>query len=203
MSYYSNVTYGGYGAYELKSRYQRGMLFGTLTAALMVLMIIVAAHIRSELGPETVRIDVDRPAVIESVIRLPLQKSFKTERPKKAEAGVRARPVVGTMPVMVGDDEFIRGDANGDAQVGLADAIAVLTYQFQFGPMPCMDAGDANDSESVDLADAIYILTYQFSQGQYPDPPFGYPIDLDQHCGPDPTDDPHLYTNCFYYPKCR
>ena len=110
MSEVSKAMYGGYGAYELKSRYQRGMMIGTFTALSMVLMVLAAAYIQSELGQETVRIDVDRPVTIESVVKLPLQKSIKMEKPKRAGVGGKVPAVVGTMPVIVGDDEFIDED---------------------------------------------------------------------------------------------
>ncbi|UCD93751.1 MAG: hypothetical protein JSU69_08235, partial [Candidatus Zixiibacteriota bacterium] len=106
MSELSKVIYGGYGAYELKSKYQRGLLIGTFTALSMVLMFLAAAYIRSALGPETVRIDANTPVIIESIMELPVQRSLKMEKPKRAGVGAKAPPVVGTMPVMVEDDEF-------------------------------------------------------------------------------------------------
>src|SRR5262245_17226488 len=57
--------------------------------------------------------------------------------------------------------EFIRGDANGDGVVSLADAVLLRDSLFISGtPLPCPDAGDANDNEDLDIVDlvAIYAL---------------------------------------------
>ena len=80
---------------------------------------------------------------------------------------------------------FVRGDANRDGGVNVADAIAVLGFLFIMGtpPLSCPDAGDANDSGGVDVADAIYLLTFLFSNGPVPPEPYPDP-------GPDPTPDP-------------
>jgi hypothetical protein len=67
---------------------------------------------------------------------------------------------------------WIRGDANGDGQVNLADAVYLVNYLFIGGPPPDpMDAGDANCSGDVDLADAVYIVNWLFIGG----PPPGCP----------------------------
>jgi hypothetical protein len=76
---------------------------------------------------------------------------------------------------------FVRGDANQDTTVDIADPIYVVNYLFQDrAPPPCMDAADGNDDESVDLADAIFVLQYYFMQGLRPPAPFPNP-------GTDPT----------------
>lgn len=77
---------------------------------------------------------------------------------------------------------FVRGDANQDSRIDIADAIRVLSYLFGgTGPLPCMDAGDANDDEAVNIADAITLLSRLFA-GTGPLPP-------PNQCGPDPQGD--------------
>jgi hypothetical protein len=64
---------------------------------------------------------------------------------------------------------FLRGDANGDGQINLSDAIYLLNYLFRGGPAPDpMAAGDANCDESVIIGDAIYLLNYLFKAGPEP-----------------------------------
>lgn len=77
---------------------------------------------------------------------------------------------------------FIRGDANGDGECDLADAIFLLAYIFAGGapPHPCIDAGDVNDSGEVDVADPIALLAFLFAGGAPPVHPF-------PHAGIDPT----------------
>lgn len=54
---------------------------------------------------------------------------------------------------------FMRGDANLDRKVNIADAIATLGYLFRAGPsLSCPDAADANDDGVLDIADPIVIL---------------------------------------------
>ncbi len=60
-------------------------------------------------------------------------------------------------------DYFMRGDANRDAVLNIADPIFVITYLFAHGSEPaCADAADMNDDGTLDVADAIAGLTYLF-----------------------------------------
>ena len=77
--------------------------------------------------------------------------------------------------------QFLRGDANTDTIVNLADAIFILSFTFSGGKEAnCMKSADANDDGKVDLADAIWVLAYQFNNGQDPKAPF-------PNCGIDTT----------------
>ena len=77
---------------------------------------------------------------------------------------------------------FVRGDANLDGSLNVADATYILAALFGTGSLASMDAADVNDSGAVDLADAVYLLTYLFSGGPQPPAPFPAP-------GSDPTPD--------------
>lgn len=82
-----------------------------------------------------------------------------------------------------GAPTFIRGDANSDSAVNVADVIAILESLFVgTGPLSCPDAGDANDDGGLDISDPIAILSYLFTAGAAPAPPF--PV-----AGVDPTAD--------------
>lgn len=80
---------------------------------------------------------------------------------------------------------FIRGDANDNGSVSIADAIYLLSYLFARGPKPpCMDAADTDDDGKLALGDGILVLMYLFRDGKIPPPsPPGPP-------GADPTLDP-------------
>ena len=80
------------------------------------------------------------------------------------------------------DTAFIRGDANLDGGIDIADAIAILGFLFTQGPGPCADALDANDDGGVNIADAVYVLNFLFTQGTPPPAPHPNP-------GTDPTPD--------------
>jgi hypothetical protein len=75
---------------------------------------------------------------------------------------------------------FIRGDANLDRRVDIADAIYLLAWYFTGGTGPgCEDAADANSDDVLDVSDSIFLLHFLFMEGRSPLPPQGTP-------GPDP-----------------
>lgn len=83
-------------------------------------------------------------------------------------------------PVEFIDVRFVRGDANRDDSVDIADALA-LTGEL-FGPereVFCFEAADTNDDAQFDVADVVYLLSHLFFGGAPPAAP--YP-----ECGADP-----------------
>jgi hypothetical protein len=63
---------------------------------------------------------------------------------------------------VVAPGKFIRGDANDDRRVDIADGIWIILFLFYGGERkPCMAAADANDDGRRDIADALYIINYQ------------------------------------------
>ncbi|MGQ9592611.1 MAG: hypothetical protein ACUVYA_20215 [Planctomycetota bacterium] len=68
---------------------------------------------------------------------------------------------------------FIRGDANADGVLTVADAIATLRSLFLGGEWPgCLGSADANGDEGVDIADAVFSLLFLFGGGAAPPAPF-------------------------------
>ena len=67
---------------------------------------------------------------------------------------------------------FRRGDCNDDANVNIADAIALLGHLFGGKPAPaCVEACNGNDDAALNIADAIKILGHLFaSAGPLPAP---------------------------------
>jgi hypothetical protein len=66
-------------------------------------------------------------------------------------------------------ESYIPGDANGDRDVDLSDAVYLVNYLFIGGPEPnVFEAGDANGDDEVDMADAVYIVNYLFIGGPPP-----------------------------------
>ncbi len=71
---------------------------------------------------------------------------------------------------------FLRGDADGNTRIDIADAIFVLQYLFAHGrPPACMDSGDVDDDGTVNIGDAIAILSYLFGNSFHPAVPFPKP----------------------------
>ena len=82
------------------------------------------------------------------------------------------------------EELFVRGDANSDGVVDIADVIRSLGNQFRDeGDIFCKDAADANDDGNFDVADPITILRYLFRGGMTS------PAPGPNACGYDLTDD--------------
>jgi hypothetical protein len=80
--------------------------------------------------------------------------------------------------------QFIRGDVDGDCLVGVLDIDFFICWYYYGGPsFPCWDAADVNDDGVVDASDMVYLLQYVFIPGAPPPPP-PFPMP-----GPDPTPD--------------
>ena len=89
---------------------------------------------------------------------------------------------------------FIRGDANGDGSINIADAIKSLGFLFLNDSVDCLDSADVGDDGAIDIADPIALLTELFVSGSSPPPPPPYP-----DCGFDPTTDDN---HCWDYFVC-
>ncbi len=90
--------------------------------------------------------------------------------------------------------QFVRGNANDDGKVNIADAIFILQYLFSRGsPPPCLEAADANDGGAIDIGDGIAVLGALFGGRKVPLPA---PRD---YCGVDPTPDA---LGCASYRSC-
>lgn len=82
-----------------------------------------------------------------------------------------------------GEAEFVRGDANGDDNVDISDAITTLTYLFGGAETPpCLDAADVDDDGDVNITDPIALLGALFAGDFEIPPPSPEP-------GVDPTED--------------
>jgi len=64
---------------------------------------------------------------------------------------------------------YVCGDANGDENVDLGDAVFMITFVFKNGPAPDpVAAGDANCDGECNVADAVYLINYTFNSGPEP-----------------------------------
>ncbi len=77
---------------------------------------------------------------------------------------------------------FRRGDANGDGDLDISDAINSLHFQFLGSSVNCVDAADLDDSGETEVTDVIYLLNYLFLEGPPPVSPF-------PDCGADVAED--------------
>lgn len=61
------------------------------------------------------------------------------------------------------------GDANGDCNINVADAVYLIVYIFKGGPAPApLQAGDPNCDDAVNVGDAVFLVNYIFKNGPPP-----------------------------------
>jgi hypothetical protein len=61
------------------------------------------------------------------------------------------------------------GDANGNKQIDIADAIYLINYLFTDGPAPDpIEHGDVNRDGVIDITDVVYLINYLFVGGPAP-----------------------------------
>jgi hypothetical protein len=72
---------------------------------------------------------------------------------------ISGRVVIGTDP----------GDADGNCNINISDAVYLIAYIFADGPAPwpLLD-GDANCDQAVNISDGVYLISYIFSGGPAP-----------------------------------
>ena len=86
----------------------------------------------------------------------------------------------------------MRGDADADGTIGIADALRILDYLFRKGePFDCESAADVDDDGELDLGDAVHTLLHLFRGGPLPPP--------NRLCDFDPTRDG---LGCESFAKC-
>lgn len=101
----------------------------------------------------------------------------------KSYLGLLAGLILATGGPLAAQESFIRGDANSDGVVTIADAHFAMNHMFRGNVTPpCRDADDVDDSGQINLTDVITLLSSQYLGGDPPAPP--YP-----GAGPDPTTD--------------
>jgi hypothetical protein len=72
---------------------------------------------------------------------------------------------------------FVRGDADGDSSVALADALVTLEYIFRRRTESCPDAADVDDDGRVNVTDPVRLLRHLFAGAPPPPAPFPAPGD--------------------------
>jgi hypothetical protein len=67
---------------------------------------------------------------------------------------------------------LLKGDADGNGAIDVADVFYLINNLFAGGPPPANQCvGDANSSGTVDIADVFFLVNYLFASGPAPAPP--------------------------------
>ncbi len=65
--------------------------------------------------------------------------------------------------------DFLYGDATGDGEINVADAVYIINFIFKSGPAPDpMESGDANCDGTVNVGDGVFLINYVFKGGPAP-----------------------------------
>ena len=117
-----SALYTGYGAYELKSKYQRNMLIGTLSALALVILIVGGAYLYKVLTAEdTIYM---QPTVIKTIADLGPPPTVSKPKPRVEVAQPnKVAPKVG-IPKPVADDEVVDEDIVIASKEELAEIVA-------------------------------------------------------------------------------
>jgi hypothetical protein len=72
-------------------------------------------------------------------------------------------------PFVIAVPAAVCGDADGDKEISIADAVFLVEYIFSHGPEPApLAAGDGDCDGEITIADAVYLVEYIFSHGPEP-----------------------------------
>jgi hypothetical protein len=75
----------------------------------------------------------------------------------------------GAMGLIVTTCCEVPGDANGDNNFNVGDAVFTITNVFKSGPLPdCLSEGDANTDQNYNIGDAVFTITNVFKGGPLP-----------------------------------
>lgn len=133
---FTSSLYSPYGAYEMKSKYQRNFFFGTLATLSFVILILVISWAITNLGKEEI---VDAPVVvIKTIAELGPPPTIAKKPPQVAvnQPNVVA-PKVG-IPKPVADDEVLDDDV-------------VLATRDELAQIVAPDVKDINDMSGDDI----------------------------------------------------
>jgi hypothetical protein len=161
----------------LKSEEEKAMKKIKLMSTSILVLLLVFALVPGGGGPQA-RSQSDTFEMISDVMCGTGGSSKSASFTLKASAGGQGSPVGphsspnfsgGGGWVYTTKPEFVRGDANGDGDVGPGDIVFLLNYLYRLGGPPCpMAAGDANCDEVVGPGDVVYLINYLYRGGPPP-----------------------------------
>jgi hypothetical protein len=133
--------------------------------------VIVSEQLGWDLTPNSFWMELDAGQIdtSEVTVTVPHDATLWTVNEIAFEATSRGNPYyldVDTLTIMV---YALRGDANHDEVIDVADVVLLINYLFIGGPAPeILETGDANCDEGIDIADVVDLLNYLFINGPPP-----------------------------------
>lgn len=143
MSHMESALYSAYGAYELKSKYQRNLGFGTLITTSFVLLILIVSWLVQQMQSE--QAISDQVTVIRTIADLGPPPTLAKKPPQvQVNQPQVAAPKVG-IPTPVADEEVVDDDVVLATREEMADIVA-----------PDVTIGASEDIK-VDIAEDDYL----------------------------------------------
>ena len=144
----TNSLYSPYGAYELKSKYQRNFLFGSGITVAVVLVIVITAWIIAAI-PRNEAMMGHAVKTVKTVADLGPPPSIAKVPPQvKVQSQIKAKPKVG-IPKPVADDEVLDDDVMIASKEDLAQIVA-----------PDIVSAAGGEDIIVDISDDDYLPAY-------------------------------------------
>jgi len=141
------AVYSPYGAYELKAKYQRNMFMGTMTSALLVLLVLIFAYAYKAITAAGDAVNV-APVIIKTVADLGPPPTVSKPKPRvEITTPTKAAPKVG-IPKPVASDELIDEDVVIASREELAEIVA---------PDVATTIDDAGSDIIVDIPEEDYM----------------------------------------------
>lgn len=131
---------------------------------------LVFANFVCNVRPEAISIDQTELIFVNQVGTPPLSNMFVV-----GAQSVAPLQSSGFIEIVL-DIPFVRGDANEDGGLDVADGVFILGILTMVYDVPeCADVVDVNDDGTIEISDAIYLLNYMFQSGTEPPAPFPLP----------------------------
>jgi len=71
--------------------------------------------------------------------------------------------------IIISEPPYICGDANGDDDVNVSDAVYIINYVFVGSESPDpLESSDCNCDGTCNISDAVWIINYVFVAGDEP-----------------------------------
>lgn len=122
-------------------------------------------------GPFTgqvVKIDISAPSFVESYGLLLPDTVDRAYRISWKFSGNTLSYHVDGQTTIIGYG-YLRGDANGDLNINVGDAVFLINYIFKNGTAPALVVqGDANCDGRINVGDAVFLINYIFKGGAAP-----------------------------------
>lgn len=138
-------------------------------------VVLACLPLFNETGPTPLaRVFISAPADTASrLINLEFADFVPAQAPSGHDSPITPMIVTWSVPVQpsfFGTCCLVPGDANGDGQLSISDAVYLVSFYFAGGPPPlgCTSLGDADGNGTLSVSDAVRIISHVFSGGPAP-----------------------------------